>query len=662
VPATLEMQNFLQGLAAAYREGQWPTLEGLRQLMAVWRGGPRALREQALTLLLVPPLTCGGVYLCWLCTSLRILFPRARDLPLPFMELFLDVLEFLEEAPDSAETGRDFRSVVANLSLGGLQLLSHKPLLLNFFLRHLPVRRLVWLGRGGPPRGRRRALPGDLARRWRLLRKRLLALPAESSWSRLTTRDLRPLWQLGRARQQKLLRFGRYRQVACQLVAPLAQMESGEGAARFATKPHNLYWNGMGPRTLAFWSALIRQQGEELLEVRRLARLISEAAGRVVLSWHNATLAAASGWAFEGLAQQLADQHLWQFVQQGVHRHAQEMLADIRADRHNGDSTQRLWELWERRLILPKIKHALWESRFRAFLDPSLEAAWQEDARRAGVLLDAASLQEISQGQRHGWCGALSPHQGLRLADVMKWRAERQVCWQPGLVRLAALIRTGDELLAAGRLQHLVLPWIDKFFISSQRAEDLQYLPLLIDWLTRQGCRPLILFWEDTSHRQNPSFQLALQRLRAQGQAFAGIGIFSDQPQAVPREEAQAFILRHHRDCQLFALRPYRDQYQPADLRGLLENTDYRFLQPHNYDSAWKDNLCFLYAGTQVFPLLAVQTDAELFPAWVGFNRVRYPFGTCLRSCLRQQVTGVTEALAAESGLSLEYARWANLH
>jgi hypothetical protein len=271
-------------------------------------------------------------------------------------------------------------------------------------------------------------------------------------------------------------------------------------------------------------------------------------------------------------------------------------------------------------------------------------------------LLSKDELSEILSSHKWGWPGGLSPHQRLLLQDVVAWRNERRRIWKRGFLRLAALIHEGQRLLDTGKISHFVLPWIDKFFISSQREADLEYLPGFVRWLECQGIQPCILFWEDTTHSRAPSLQLALERLRQQGMPFRGIGIFDGTGSR--REDALGIICREYPMARLFALKPHSDFHNPRSLRQLLTDLDYGFFE--SYDSSWKDNLCFLYAGTQVFPFISVQSDMEPSPAWVGtMNHTRHLFGSLFRRELRRYLLGV-EAQRPDP-FSCAYAAWANL-
>ena len=217
------------------------------------------------------------------------------------------------------------------------------------------------------------------------------------------------------------------------------------------------------------------------------------------------------------------------------------------------------------------------------------------------------------------------------------------------------MLEEGQPLLDKGLLPHLVIPWIDKFFISSRRKDDWEYLNTLVGWFEEQRLRPLILFWEDTPHRQGPSLKLVLRQLCKQGRPFRGIGVFDWQGSS--RNEALEIIRHGHLETVLFALRPFSDSHNPHSFQQLLEDRPLSFFR--GYDSSWKDGLCFLYAGTQVFPLLSVPTDRENLPAWIVAAGMKVPFGAYWRRRLRRAVLG--KRSEATAPLSVSYAMWANL-
>jgi hypothetical protein len=158
-----------------------------------------------------------------------------------------------------------------------------------------------------------------------------------------------------------------------------------------------------------------------------------------------------------------------------------------------------------------------------------------------------------------------------------------------------------------------------------------------------------------------PSLQLALRQWRDAGLACRGIGVFGDGLSVVDRQGAEEFVVAHHTDTRWFALRPFSDCFRPRSLEQLLARRDHAFLHPAAYDSSWKDNLAFIYTGTQVTPLVSVQCDAEPFPGWVMVDGRKWPFGAFLRKALRRMVLGHEDQGLARNGLAGRYAEWANL-
>ena len=217
-------------------------------------------------------------------------------------------------------------------------------------------------------------------------------------------------------------------------------------------------------------------------------------------------------------------------------------------------------------------------------------------------------------------------------------------------------------MIDSGKISSLVLPWIDKFFISSRRRADAIYLERLFRLVSDNIKEPLILFWDDTSHRDAPSLGLALEDMAGRGLPFRGIGLFDAGAEAnrsygAERANAVQTILGKYPEKALFALRPLNENHCPEAYRLIFKDLDMGFFL--NYDSSWKDNLAFIYAGTQVYPLLPVQSEMESISPWVSCRGERFAFGAWFRRMLRHISVGKPEGTC--EGLCLEYCSWANL-
>ena len=249
----------------------------------------------------------------------------------------------------------------------------------------------------------------------------------------------------------------------------------------------HLYWGGERSRKIAFWEKLIRNQAGELSEIRRLSREVSSRTGRVVLSWHNASLGAAGGWAFEDLAAQFASPALYGLFVQAVLKEAAEIRKSF-----DISSAMGLCDMRSERLFAPKAASAVEHSLISALFTSCRRPIPAEDGPcgHAGIKepespLWKESADRIANGNKYEWPGALSPHQRISPEQVLAWIEKAHKTWADGLILLFALANQGQRMLDSGKIPSLVLPWIDKFFISSQRRADVITWNACFDWHRR---------------------------------------------------------------------------------------------------------------------------------------------------------------------------------
>ncbi|MGC9195584.1 MAG: hypothetical protein ACP5IL_09035 [Syntrophobacteraceae bacterium] len=426
-----------------------------------------------------------------------------------------------------------------------------------------------------------------------------------------TFADLSPMVSAGR-------QTGRYK-AAWRIHGRALRAKSDRLPDGVAPSLKQLYWNGAGSGKLAFWDRLVCCQAEELTQIRRLAHEVSKLTGRVVLSWHNASLGAAGGWAFEDLGAVVKGPGFCDGFTGKVLREAQR-------------------------------------------IGKSLDFAWAEDlfARRIERLFAPKPPLPFCGSGKHEWSGALAPHQRVTGAQRRSWIDDCRKTWGEGLSLLFALAKEAQGMLYTGKIPSFVLPWIDKFFISSRRRADVVYLAELFGFVSRYIQTPLILFWDDSTHGGAPSLGLAIEDMAAKGLPFAGLGLFNahlSRGYAAERDDALRIIAAGYPEKSLFALRPMSEKHSPGAFRQIFKDLDWSFFS--HYDSSWKDNLAFLYTGTQVFPLLGSQTEIESVCPWVARQGKKYAFGAWLRRFLRYVSLG--ETCEASGGLYSNYASWANL-
>ncbi|MGA2400843.1 MAG: hypothetical protein ABSG91_03945 [Syntrophobacteraceae bacterium] len=572
--------------------------------------------KEALDLLLYPDGVELSSYYIDLASYLQTFRIRTQDIPRALLQILCELLASAGRIPRGHDAHELLVRLLSKIPPILLVWLFEKRFPLRQFIGHIEATRIF------PGIGQ----PYDLLRkRWRLLRKRLIpGLSAAGSLPdpglEITLADLGFLAKAGR-RPGKVKSEWRIHGTA--IVSKVGMVPERAPAQSM----RSLYWGGARSRKLAFWEKLIWTQAGELTEIRRLASEVGNQTGRVVLSWHNASLGAAGGWAFEDPAAQFASPAAYCLFVQAVLEEASEIRKSF-----DISSSLSLFDMRAERLFAPQMARAVEHSRVFVCENKS------------------------------EWPGALSPHQRITPEQVFAWMENARKTWAEGLILLFALANQGQRMIDSGKISSLVLPWVDKFFISSRRRADSAYLERLFRLVSASIKQPLILFWDDTSHSKAPSLGLAMEDMAGHGLPFRGIGIFDtsvpvDGLHGAERARVTQSIVHDYPEKALFALRPLNENHCPDAYRRILKDLDMGFFL--NYDSSWKDNLAFIYTGTQVFPLLPVQTEMELVSPWVSNRRERVAFGTWFRRMLRRISLGKPDGISGR--LWLEYCSWANL-
>jgi hypothetical protein len=431
-----------------------------------------------------------------------------------------------------------------------------------------------------------------------------------------------------------------------------------------------LSWDGRRSEEIAYLERLFAYQADELVEVYKLAKEVSRRTKRVVLTLHNASLGAATGWGIPSFSQQIPDDTYAAFVER-VNRLRRKSAAKLGCSPQSPSTCEShslrglvdgLFMLWAKRLVRPLLLQGLWALRVSLLLNDLPIEEWQQSLHQAKETLGPGN-HHVSTREK-GLAIALEPPavSRQRLTQIMSWQLGKKKSHAALISLLWGLIAAGEDWLHAERFPHLVLPIIDKFFISSQRDRDLDYLPLFVQLAGANGRRPLFLLIDDTSRAKHPSLQLAMECWRRQ-HSFRGLGVFaSDSDHTASPLEG---ILTCSSQINLFALRPKTQVHNPVSFNTLLAQRPDNFLSLEQYDSSWKDNLPFLYHGTQVAPLAGRVNLTNGFSPALTTSAGPMAFGVYYRHRLRQLALKRLGIYAAAKGptdlLWREYTPLANL-
>ena len=402
----------------------------------------------------------------------------------------------------------------------------------------------------------------------------------------------------------------------------------------------------------------------------KLAKEVSRRTKRVVLTLHNASLGAATGWGIPSFSQQIPDDTYAAFVER-VNRLRRESTAKLGYSSQSPSTWESqsirglvdgLFKLWTKRLVRPLLLRDLWALRVSLLLNDLPLEEWQQSLTQAEKMLGPDDHHCLTRGK--GLAIALEPPavSRQRLTQTMSWQLDKKRSHASLMTLLWGLIAAGEDWLHAERFPHLVLPIVDKFFISSKREQDLDYLPLFVELASANGRSPLFLLIDDTSRTKRPSLQLAMGCWRRQ-HPFLGLGVFARESDHMTSPIER--ILAWSSQINLFALRPMTQVHNPVSFHTLLAQRPDSFLSSEQYDSSWKDNLPFLYHGTQIAPLAGPMNLANGFSPALTTSAGPVAFGVYYRCRLRQLALkrlGIDGAAKGHTDLLWrEYAPLANL-
>jgi hypothetical protein len=400
-------------------------------------------------------------------------------------------------------------------------------------------------------------------------------------------------------------------------------------------------WGQRSKEEIAFLEKLISYQAKELSEVFSLALKVSRRTKRVVITLHNASLGATTGWGAPSFTHQVSAETAVEFSEE-VQSLRGDFIAKLSARERPSpfppghslrEQAENLFRLWGKRLLRPQIVQNLWALRVSLILNELPLDEWEQLSDQAKELLQSGDQQRLTQGKGLAITFVRPTVARRKLDQSLLWHCKNKENHSEKLSLLWALIRTGQEWLNNRRLEYFVLPIVDKFFISSKRDQDLDYLPAFVKLIQQFDRTPLFLFVDDTSRASHPSLQLAIDRWR-ENYPFLGLGVFASK-----RDSSLSYletILDNSPKIHLFALRPLTQVHNPIGFDFLLAQRPPEFLSPEQYDSSWKDNLPFLYQGTQVAPFSGGVEQPERFSPLLLTSAGPMFFGTYYRFKLRQ--------------------------
>jgi len=428
--------------------------------------------------------------------------------------------------------------------------------------------------------------------------------------------------------------------------------------ARCGLKPNEYVWGDRNEREIEYVDKLVRCQANELTWIRHLSRSVSEKLRCVVLTMHNASLGASSGWGIPDFREQFCDPITYEEFEKDVQDEKYAFLKTL----EDSSEIRTLKNVWVSRLVEPKLGSLLYYLVLSAKIGTFPENALREWQARLRPYLNFEKIKCHLEDT----LGLIPIHPAvieLFLTNTMKWAKRILDGWLEWHALLLAILSSGHRYVADGKCQSLVVPWINKFFISSKRKQDIDYLELLIRFILGFVPDTKILFVDDTTKKSDPSLKLALHELnnRLHPISVQGMGVFGNDVHHQKNADFLEKLIRLFKTIPVIIVRPCPSVPRYTSFYELLRKRNTAFLTAENYDSSWKDNLDFLYWGTSVFPLTdAINFDPHFSPV-IATRTGPVPFGVYYKTSLLKHSLGLEISRAAPSSLFAEYGYIANI-
>lgn len=418
-----------------------------------------------------------------------------------------------------------------------------------------------------------------------------------------------------------------------------------------------IHWGDRELSQIRFLEKLISYQGKELNWVWEFTKKACMDTGKIVLSLHNASSAASSGWGIPDFRKQLEKETLFKSFCTEV----ESKVSNYKKILHTSSDLRELKELWVQRIVQPKLNQLLFHLKVSEDLDEHEANSWRKWAGEAYPLCNFTSEQEDLERSL-----SIAPINRrvskLFLQTHLAWSGKISENWLKWHALLLSVLEVGNRMVSDGRCSYLVVPWINKFFISSRREKDTSYLAILIKMILNFLPDTLIVVFDDTTRLRDPSLKLAIPILQKAVSSYGiqGVGIFGKQGEEKSSEDVKESIGEIAQGNNVLVTRPYRYVRNHRSLNELIMRRDYTFLSDDQYDSSWKDNTDFLYWGTSIFPLTNALNFTADFPPVIVTNRGTLPFGSYYRNQLIFHALGEKEHHGI-SPLFKEYGGLANL-
>lgn len=400
-----------------------------------------------------------------------------------------------------------------------------------------------------------------------------------------------------------------------------------------------IYWPRYPNLDLDYFDTLLKCTANELKNAWEIAFQVTKCTHRPILTLHNATLGAPSGWGIPPFKSQLKGEYekwllevidKWMQIQK-----SQEERVKIIVD------------IWLKRIIKERILFKLHQLNANLELTNSNKRLYLKALSACSYIL---SLEDLSVFKKDKFAHLFVPNEIL-IESIFELAAKylsEMARMKELLFLLAAIVSVSKRYFGEGKTKALVIPVIDKFIRSSYGGGDVFYTQMFIDFIKFFDDKIIFLFFDETTHPKGPALKEAIKVLN-KTIGVKGLGVYGQGERDIIKE-----IIEIYPYYSTFVLSTHHNNSIPKAFNKLIKDYDTNYLNWKGYHPGWKDGLSFLFEGTRVELLTEKEPENEVILTDSGPVK----FGVYFRKKLKEYA-GISDV---EDPFWTFYSLLANLH
>ncbi|MCD6319584.1 MAG: hypothetical protein J7M03_02770 [Candidatus Desulfofervidaceae bacterium] len=323
---------------------------------------------------------------------------------------------------------------------------------------------------------------------------------------------------------------------------------------------------------IKYFEELLQKNAQELMFARHLAETVSLLTRRPVLTLHNASMGAPSGWGIADFSNQWKELSSWK-----------EEIAHLWPQFSSTLSEEiiPLIKLWLHRLIEMPLIEYLWQMKV-------LNSPFYSLARETVKDILSPSAWQILAGKESVPWESTAEELFKHLLYLKHRYFQEKYRLKLFLPLLITILKASVNFLQKGA-RFCVVPYIDKLIRSSYGDKDITYCQTFLKFILRFVPEAIILFFDETTHPRGPTLKLAISVMKRKNLPIKGLGVYGEGKLPTPED-----IANLSSTYQVFFVSAFTGKGKPYCWREIL------LTYPQTYHPAWRDGLTELFSGTQM--------------------------------------------------------------